>query len=114
MPNEICGLVGGKKFDLCVATNNFDQCLGGAVNRGNRPACSADHFCREDYMCQSLPPDTPGVAKVKGIGFCSPTYFIFQMRIDNHATPWAVETARMFGEEEPAYRSVEADAFEAE
>ncbi|CAN7608497.1 hypothetical protein LJR234_004729 [Mesorhizobium amorphae] len=89
MPSEICGLVGGKKFDTCVATNNFDQCLGGAVNRGNRPACSADHFCREDYMCQSLPPDTPGVAKVKGIGFCSPTYFIFQMRIDNHATPWA-------------------------
>ncbi|RWP46581.1 hypothetical protein [Mesorhizobium sp.] len=89
MPNEICGLVGGKKFDTCVATNNFDQCLGGAVNSGNRPACSADHFCREDYMCQSLPPDTPGIGKVKGIGFCSPTYFIFQMRIDNHATPWA-------------------------
>ena len=88
MPNEICGLVGGKKFDTCVATNNFDQCLGGAVNRGNRPACSADHFCREDYMCQALPPDTPGIAKVKGIGFCSPTYFIFQMRIDNHTTPW--------------------------
>jgi len=89
MPSEICGLVGGKKFDTCVATNNFDQCLGGAVNRGNRPACSAEHFCREDYMCQSLPPDTPGAAKVKGIGFCSPTYFIFQMRIDNHATPWS-------------------------
>ncbi|MEP6565082.1 MAG: hypothetical protein ABJB10_08070 [Mesorhizobium sp.] len=89
MPNEICGLVGGKKFDICVATNNFDQCLGGAVNRGNRPACDAEHFCREDYMCQSLPPDTPGIGKVKGIGFCSPTYFIFQMRIDNHATPWA-------------------------
>ena len=89
MPNEICGLVGGKKFDTCVATNNFDQCLGGAVNRGNRPACDAEHFCREDYMCQSLPPDTPGISKVKGIGFCSPTYFIFQMRIDNHATPWA-------------------------
>lgn len=88
MPNEICGLVGGKKFDTCVATNNFDQCLGGAVNRGNRPACDAEHFCREDYMCQSLPPDTPGILKVKGIGFCSPTYFIFQMRIDNHATPW--------------------------
>ncbi|MER8709598.1 hypothetical protein NKH49_29390 [Mesorhizobium sp. M1088] len=41
MPNEICGLVGGKKFDTCVATNNFDQCLGGAVNRGNRPTISA-------------------------------------------------------------------------
>ncbi len=88
MPNEICGLVGGKKFDICVATNNFDQCLGGAVNRGNRPACSATRLCREDFMCQSLPPDTPGASKVKGIGFCSPTYFIFQMRIDNHTTPW--------------------------
>ncbi|CCV13568.1 hypothetical protein MESS4_580046 [Mesorhizobium sp. STM 4661] len=65
-----------KKFDTCVATNNFDKCLGGAVNRGNRPACSADHFCREDYMCQSLPPDTPGAAKVRGIGFCSPTYHL--------------------------------------
>ncbi|WP_258051836.1 hypothetical protein [Mesorhizobium sp. INR15] len=97
MPNEICGLVGGKKFDICVATNNFDQCLGGAVNRGNRPACSADHFCREDYMCQSLPPDTPGIAKVKGIGFCSPTYFIFQMRIDNHATPWASSARATMG-----------------
>ncbi|QKD03948.1 hypothetical protein [Mesorhizobium loti] len=93
MPNEICGLVGGKKFDVCVATNNFDQCLGGAVNRGNRPACDAEHFCREDYMCQSMPPDTPGISKVKGIGFCSPTYFIFQMRIDNHATPWASPTS---------------------
>ena len=97
MPNEICGLVGGKKFDICVATNNFDQCLGGAVNRGNRPACSADHFCREDYMCQSLPPDTPGAAKVKGIGFCSPTYFIFQMRIDNHATPWGSSVRATMG-----------------
>ncbi|RUV14975.1 MAG: hypothetical protein E5W43_18575 [Mesorhizobium sp.] len=93
MPSEICGLVGGKKFDICVATNNFDQCLGGAVNRGNRPACSADRFCREDYMCQSLPSDTPGAGRVKGIGFCSPTYFLFQMRIDNHATPWT-NTAR--------------------
>ena len=97
MPREICGLVGGKKFDICVATNNFDQCLGGAVNRGNRPVCSADHFCREDYMCQSLPDDTPGKAKVKGIGFCSPTYFIFQMRIDNHATPWPAPARASMG-----------------
>ncbi|MFI0845784.1 hypothetical protein [Mesorhizobium sp. IMUNJ 23232] len=88
MPREICGLAGGKKFDLCVATNNFDQCLGGAVVRGNRPSCSADSFCREDYMCQEFPSDTPGLKKVKGIGFCSPTYFVFQMRIDNHTTPW--------------------------
>lgn len=87
-PREICGLAGGKAFDLCVATNDFDSCLGGAVVRGNRPTCSADDFCREDYMCQAFPADTPGIAKIKGKGFCSPTYFIFQMRIDNHPTPW--------------------------
>lgn len=87
-PREICGLAGGKAFDLCVATNDFDSCLGGAVVRGNRPTCSADNFCREDYMCQAFPADTPGIGKIKGKGFCSPTYFIFQMRIDNHPTPW--------------------------
>lgn len=92
-PREICGLAGGKAFDICVATNNFDQCLGGAVVRGNRPTCSAERFCREDYMCQEFPPDTPGLSKVKGAGFCSPTYFVFQMRIDNHATPWASPTS---------------------
>jgi hypothetical protein len=102
MPREICGLAGGKKFDLCVATNNFDQCLGGAIVRGNRPSCSADNFCREDYMCQEFPPDTPGLKKVKGIGFCSPTYFVFQMRIDNHTTPWGKQARA-------AYRSDEGE-----
>lgn len=100
-PREMCGLVGGKKFDTCVATNDFDQCLGGAVNRGNRPTCDAENFCREDYMCQALPVDTPGAAKVKGKGFCSPTYFIFQMRIDNHATPWGATRAEMVGSATP-------------
>ncbi|MBX3532085.1 MAG: hypothetical protein KF849_15880 [Rhizobiaceae bacterium] len=103
MPNEICGLTGGKKFDLCVSSGNFDGCLAGAVQRGNRAACSADHFCRDDYICQAFPPDTPNVKKLDGVGFCSPTYFLFQMRIDNHTTPWPargrVET----------YRSVEVD-----
>lgn len=91
MPREICGLAGGKAFDICVATNDFDSCLDKAVVRGNRPSCDSDNFCREDYMCQSFTPDIPGLSKVKGIGFCSPTYFIFQMRIDNHPTPWSAE-----------------------
>ncbi len=89
MPREICGLTGGKAFDLCVATGNFDQCLSGAVQRGNRAACSADHFCRDDYICQAFPGRHAECQKVKGVGFCSPTYFVFQMRIDNHATPWS-------------------------
>lgn len=106
MPYEICGLTGGKKFDLCVATGNFDQCLAGAVQRGNRAACSAERFCREDYICQAFPEDTPNVGKLDGVGFCSPTYFVFQMRIDNHTTPWPVR-GRAAGA--AAYRSVEVE-----
>jgi hypothetical protein len=102
LPREICGLTGGKAFDICVGTGNFDQCLAGAVQRGNRASCSADHFCRDDYICQAFPPDTPNVDKVKGVGFCSPTYFMFQMRIDNHTTPWKSRRRAV-------YRSVEAD-----
>ena len=101
-PPEICGLTGGKAFDVCVATGKFDECLAGAVQRGNRASCSADHFCRDDYICQAFPPDTPGASKLKGVGFCSPTYFLFQMRIDNHTTPWK-------SRERAVYRSVEAD-----
>ena len=46
--------------------------------------------------------------KVKGVGFCSPTYFVFQMRIDNHATPWSKGPGRSGGED-ATYRSVEVD-----
>lgn len=101
IPAEICGLTGGKKFDECVSTGNFDQCLAGAVQRGNRSACSADRFCRDDYICQAFPPDTPNVGRIEGVGFCSPTYFMFQMRIDNHTTPWK-------SRQRAVYRSVEA------
>ncbi len=88
VPPEICGLAGGKAFDDCVATNDFDSCLGKAVTRGNRGTCSATSFCREDYMCQAIPDDVPGAtAVVKDYGFCSPTYFLFQMRIDGHPDP---------------------------
>lgn len=39
-------------------------------------------------MCQALPPDLPGAARVaQENGFCSPTYFVFQMRIDGHPDP---------------------------
>ena len=107
MPREICGLTGGKKFDLCVSTGNFDGCLAGAVQRGNRAACSTEQFCRDDYICQAFPLDTPNVRKVKGVGFCSPTYFLFQMRIDNHTTPWK---SRM----RTAYRSIEVGPGESE
>lgn len=87
-PPEICALVGGKAFDLCVATDNFAQCMDASVVRGNRPTCGAGRFCREDFMCQALPPTLPGAAAISADnGFCSPTYFVFQMRIDGHPDP---------------------------
>ena len=74
--------------DTCVATNNFAQCYQASVVRGNRPTCGGDRFCREDFMCQALPDDIAGSGDiVKDFGFCSPTYFLFQMRIDNHPDP---------------------------
>lgn len=39
-------------------------------------------------MCQALPPDLSGAARVaQENGFFSPTYFVFQMRIDGHPDP---------------------------
>jgi len=86
-PPEVCAVVGGKAFDLCVATDNFAKCMNASVSRGNRPTCGEGRFCREDFMCQALPPTLPGVAAAAASGFCSPTYFVFQMRIDGHPDP---------------------------
>jgi hypothetical protein len=86
-PNEICGFAGGRAFDICVATNDFASCLGGSIVRGMRATCSAERLCREDFMCQALPADLPEVGRVAGLGYCSPTYFLFQMRLDGHPDP---------------------------
>ena len=88
--HEICAYGGGAKFDECAASSNFQACLGGAVRPAPRQACDESNPCREDYMCQRLEPGlggkpistTPALA-----GFCNPTYFIFQMRLDGHPTP---------------------------
>ncbi len=86
-PDEICALAGGKAFDLCVASGDFASCLEDAVVRGNRQTCGGDRYCRDDFMCQDLPPNLAKVDRVEGNGYCSPTYFLFQMRIDNHPDP---------------------------
>jgi len=88
--NEICAYGGGSKFDQCAASANFQACIGDSVRPAPRQACDEDHPCREDYMCQRLEPlegnkavSTTPTTK----GFCNPTYFIFQMRLDGHPTP---------------------------
>ncbi|MBX3226576.1 MAG: hypothetical protein KIT84_32045 [Labilithrix sp.] len=88
--NEICAYGGGAKFDQCAASGNFQACIGGAVRPAPRQACDEDNPCREDYMCQRLEP-IEGKAPISTTpatkGFCNPTYFIFQMRVDGHPKP---------------------------
>ncbi|QCK87733.1 hypothetical protein E8L99_19225 [Phreatobacter aquaticus] len=96
-PNEICGFAGGRAFDICVASNDFASCLGDSIVRGMRATCSAERMCREDFMCQALPADLPDVGKVAGLGYCSPTYFLFQMRLDGHPDPRPSATAQPAG-----------------
>ncbi len=89
VPDEICGMGGGAAFDQCAATGDFTSCLDMSIVRQNRQICGKDRFCREDYACQALPDDLPGSSSVKkDWGYCSPTYFLFQMRLDGHPDPF--------------------------
>lgn len=97
-PSEICAVVGGSKFDSCVE-KDFHQCLDSIVARGMVDSCHVGSFCREDYICQALPYQLNGIDTEKGkeiqeagIGFCTPTYFVFQLRLDGHPIP-SVENA---------------------
>lgn len=91
--DEVCAVVGGSKFDACVAAD-FRSCLDDIVGRGMVDTCSADRDCREDYICQAFPYELPNVPtdaaralSDAGLGFCTPTYFLFQMRLDGHPSP---------------------------
>jgi hypothetical protein len=90
---EICAVVGGSRFDSCVE-KDFHTCLNKIVGRGMVSSCHSDHFCREDYICQALPYQLEGVPAEAGkavadagVGFCTPTYFVFQLRLDGHPVP---------------------------
>jgi len=68
--------------------------LDSIVARGMVDSCHAGRFCREDYICQVLPYQLNGVDTDKGkaisdagVGFCTPTYFVFQLRLDGHPIP---------------------------
>lgn len=86
--HEICAYGGGAQFDTCAMSGNFGGCLDGAVRPAPRQACDEANPCREDYMCQRLEPLGAKYATTpKTMGFCNPTYFIFQMRLDGHPVP---------------------------
>ncbi|MBX7081000.1 MAG: hypothetical protein K1X88_17505 [Nannocystaceae bacterium] len=95
-PSELCAVVGGRGFEA-MATGVFDhRAFADSVVRGMLDACDAVHPCREDYICQALPEflASKGVAaqtlaalQRRGLGFCTPTYFVYQLRLDGHPNP---------------------------
>jgi hypothetical protein len=116
VPPQLCANQGGNGFDLCAATGNSGACLEARVVRGMLDTCSPSRGCREDYICQKFPAyhqiaagnygnirangqranlSTP--ARIRGdaidalhkaeVGFCVPTYFLFNMRLDGHPSP---------------------------
>jgi len=115
IPNELCANKGGNGFDTCAASGNAGACLESRVARAKLDSCSTTRFCREDYICQKFPEyqhisitdygrkrrgipvnmvkptDIDGniIAELheQGVGFCVPTYFLFNMRVDGHPNP---------------------------
>jgi hypothetical protein len=98
MPNEICAVVGGKGFEQ-MAKGYFDSGIFAAgVGRGLLSTCTPSRFCREDYICQEMPDFVTGAKfnvsaqslnslRSRKIGFCTPTYFVYQLRLDGHPNP---------------------------
>jgi hypothetical protein len=114
-PRELCANQGGSGFDMCAAAGDSGACLESKVARAMLDTCSTGRFCREDYICQkfpdyqkisdrdyarlkdgkpvnkSKPKDIKGeniqAYRARGIGFCVPTYFLFNMRVDGHPSP---------------------------
>jgi hypothetical protein len=114
-PDEICANQGGLGFDICAASGDSGACLETKVARSMLDTCSEARSCREDYICQKFPDyhkisikdyvrnkgdqlinlsqpskirgDIIAEARSRGIGFCVPTYFLFNMRLDGHPSP---------------------------
>lgn len=88
---EICAFgANGTRFDACAASQNVAACIESSVAPAPRTSCDDENPCREDFMCQRLEPltgDAPIRTTPTGKGFCNPTYFIFQMRLDGHPSP---------------------------
>ncbi len=94
---ELCAYNGGSGFDSCAASGDFNACLGNSdtLTRGLRGSCDDQAACRDDYICQrffdlkgsaaSVPAVDAAAKAPRHAGFCVPTYFLFQMRVDGHA-----------------------------
>ncbi|MBS1984179.1 MAG: hypothetical protein JST16_08400 [Bdellovibrionales bacterium] len=97
-PNEMCAVVGGKGFEEMAKGYFNSKKFAAGISRGMLDTCSATRYCREDYICQEMPDFLAGDRfkvnpaiiqefRRKKVGFCTPTYFVYQLRLDGHPNP---------------------------
>lgn len=84
-PNEVCGDAVGDGFNSCVASTaagkiTFSDCLTKTIKQYGSARCSEFRSCRNDFVCARSSLD-------KNVGYCTPSYFLFQVRLDGHADP---------------------------
>lgn len=98
VPDELCAVVGGKGFEEMAKGYFNSKKFAEGVGRGLLNSCSPTRFCREDYICQEMPDFLAGsrfnvssdiikTFRQKMVGFCTPTYFVYQLRLDGHPNP---------------------------
>lgn len=77
-PNSSCGSIAIlDSFNACLARGNtFLSCIRGNVRPAGLRPCDGEHACRDDYVC----------ARSGDGGVCLPPYFVFQLRVDGHAS----------------------------
>ncbi len=92
---EILGHFAGAGFNTCLAMDNrsFEDCINLAGDYDIRGKCNATQPCRPDYVCARTP-----MAKA-GEGACTPSYFLFQLRLDGHPTPAGTRLKDVDGKE---------------
>lgn len=77
---EVCAHVAGPGFTRCMANREpFETCLN-LTSTSGRSLCNESISCRNDYVCARH-------GSAAGSGTCTPSYFLFQIRLDGHPTP---------------------------
>lgn len=77
---EVCAHIAGPGFTRCMAERRpFESCLNLTATSG-RSLCNENISCRNDYVCARH-------GSTAGSGTCTPSYFLFQIRLDGHPVP---------------------------
>ncbi len=83
--NETCADSAGAGFNECIASTrtrtgkiSFADCLEKTGVHYGFARCTENRSCRNDFVC---------ARSVKGEGYCTPSYFLFQVRLDGHIDP---------------------------